>query len=346
MKACGVVTQQHLLDHLVPLCSLFEAPILCLTKEMPPFAEVYYPHTRFFSCENEEAYDAALKEYDLLIYVHFHRMFPYGFQFTDYLCNQKKRSLFSFHGQPDKFSSIYWMERVLEEDLVLLYGKKLYEVLQKKRIVSRLKPIISGNYRLAYYLKHRDFFQKKVSPFLFEDRTKTTLLFAPTWSKESLSSQFTAYFSPIEKTLSFLLEIPDNLQLLIKLHPLFLINNVDFLIDLEKKIENKPNIKLLPQIPLIYPLLEHVHIYVGDYSSIGYDFLYFNRPMFFLPKKMKTDLHSCGRVLKEEEWPYCYDIFQNKQLSLSKRRKQLYDEVFGPEKSLACLKTEIEKRYD
>lgn len=348
MKACGVITEQHLLDHLVPLCSLFNAPILCFKREIAHIAQMFYPELNFHTLEKEEQCDSFLQAYDFLIYVHFHRTFPFGFQFVDYLCCQQKRSLFSLHGQPDKFASAYWIERILEEDLVLIYGDKLFDLLKEKDIKHRLKqPIVSGNYRLAYYQKHRLFFQKKITPFLFEDRSKTTILFAPTWSQDHRASQLSPYFSPLQKTCHFLLEnIPDNFQLIIKMHPLFLLNNFDYVSELEKKIKNTNNIKLLYNMPLIYPLLEHINIFVGDYSSIGYDFLYFNRPMFFLSNKMRTDLHSCGRVLEEEEWPNCYKIFQEEQAFLSEKRKKTYDYVFGPEKSLTELTKEIEKAYD
>lgn len=342
MKVCGIATEQHFLDHLVPLCSLFQAPILCLNLETAQFGELFYPETACIFQEQEH-WDTFLNDYDFIIYVHFHRTFPYGFHFVDYQCNQKKRSLFSLHGQPDKFHSIYWMERILEEDLVLAYGNKLLDIFKQKGIDQKLNPIISGNYRLAYYKKNRIFFQKKIHHFLFE-KTKTTILFAPTWSQQQKFSQFSDFYSPLEKTCRFLLEnIPNDVQLYIKLHPLFIADHLEHFLEMEKKIKEHPNVKLIHNLPLIYPLLEHIDILVGDYSSIGYDFLYFDRPLFFL-SEMHTDLHACGRVLSEDEWPNCYKIFQEDHSFLSEKRKKTYDYVFGEEKSLTQLKKEIEER--
>src|SRR5438105_1920604 len=44
---------------------------------------------------------------------------------------------------------------------------------------------------------------------------------------------------------------------------------------------SKHNLLFITDFPLIYPLLAKTDIYLGDVSSIGYDFLFFQKPMFF-----------------------------------------------------------------
>ena len=95
-----------------------------------------------------------------------------------------------------------------------------------------------------------------------------------------------------------------------------------------------PHVYFLKDFPLIYPLLKQIDLYLGDYSSIGYDFLYFDRPLFFLETPEKTALQEYGeRVRKEDLTNLIERTFE---------RQKIYSHVFGERKSLNALKEDIE----
>ena len=86
-------------------------------------------------------------------------------------------------------------------------------------------------------------------------------------------------------------------------------------------------------------------------SSIGYDFLSFKRPMFFLNEQKRpiTDnlyLYRCGKEVKPEEYPHLYEIIQeNKNLSYKKEQDAVYTYTFGEDLPLASLKNKLSSLY-
>src|SRR5690606_38510599 len=95
--------------------------------------------------------------------------------------------------------------------------------------------------------------------------------------------------------------------------------------------------------PLIYPLLKQVDFYLGDYSSIGYDFLYFDRPLFFLGALKQTPLQACGLTIKNSP---IYETIKNaSDTPYREKRKALYQHVYGDRKPLSELKQAIEYAY-
>lgn len=110
-------------------------------------------------------------------------------------------------------------------------------------------------------------------------------LYAPTWNNPQLSLD----------------DVPEGAH--VKLHPL-------------TPHEEFP----LSSYPPIYPLLSRVEKLIGDYSSIGYDFLYFDRPLEFIHTAEKTPLHAA---------------------TTSQQRQELYTYAFGDAKPLDELKEEI-----
>lgn len=90
----------------------------------------------------------------------------------------------------------------------------------------------------------------------------------------------------------------------------------------------------LKAFPSIYPLLEYTDVFVGDMSSIGYDFLTFNKPMFFLNpcENKEAFLFQCGVEIKPNQYHDLYDIMK-KELSkkdfFSPIRKKVYSYSFS-----------------
>ena len=91
-------------------------------------------------------------------------------------------------------------------------------------------------------------------------------------------------------------------------------------------------------------------------SSIGYDFLPFNKPMFFLNKQRRdprTDrglyLFRCGIDIKPDAYPLIYKFIeanlQEDQERFGAIRKEVYDYTFGEEKNFSDIKSEITEKY-
>jgi hypothetical protein len=88
-------------------------------------------------------------------------------------------------------------------------------------------------------------------------------------------------------------------------------------------------------------------------SSIGYDFLTFDRPLFFLNQNTRDALHDPGLYLfrtgieiKREEYAKIYAIidhfFQFELRPFSQIRKDVYAYAFGHRKLLEEIKEKIE----
>jgi teichoic acid glycerol-phosphate primase len=322
---------QSYVDHLVPLCQIMGIPLLVTDPWMKAFVEVYYPPMDILLVDAKDyILDPFLKEYDPLFYVDFFRKASGCFQFQDYFSKRKVRSVMGLHGNPDKYWDTYWLERLNDEDIILAYGPQLLELLVQKGVKKR--PIISGNYRLEFYKAHAPFFDATL-PFRKE---KTTLLYAPTWSAYGILTEHREYFSPFFTFYRELFDaLSDRFQLIVKLHP-HLAQSMPVMV--KKVMHEYPHIYFLQDYPLIYPLLNQIDLYLGDYSSVGYDFLHFDRPLFFVEPIRRTALHGCGQILRKEELS-CLGWMEDTK---GTERKMLYNEVFGEVKPLAQLKQEIE----
>ena len=314
-------------DHVVPLCQIMGFPLLVTEPWVKQLVERFYPPMKVILAEPEDFdIDPFLKEYDLFVYVDFFRRASGCFQFQEYLSRRRVRSVMSLHGNPDKYWEMYWLEKLGDEDIILAYGPQLMELLQKKRIPKQ--PVVSGNYRLEFYHEHASFFDSKL-PF---QKEKKTILYAPTWiapGRKVASSEYSTFFEVYKRVFETL---SAGYQLIVKLHP-FMVKMMPG--EIERVIEDYPHIEFLNDFPLIYPLLKQVDLYLGDYSSIGYDFLYYDRPLFFLETDMPTALQKCGLKLRLEDLP----VLEEKQ---NMEREKLYHHVFGERKPLEQLKRDIE----
>lgn len=332
MKGIGILPGRNLsyVDHLVPLCHILNFPILVTDNFIKELIEIYYPPLPIIFADPEDYnLDPYLQDYDIFLYVDFFRKGNGSFRFRKYTTTKKARSVMSLHGNPDKFWQIYWLENLCDEDIVLVYGEQLRKLMQEKKIGK--SPIICGNYRLEFYKAHRQFFDQKV-PFCKE---KSTILYAPTWSVPGRLTEHSIHFSTFLDDYYQVFDLlSEQYQLLVKIHP-HMVKRMPYTI-LEIK-EQFPHIDFLEDFPLIYPLLQRTDYYLGDYSSIGYDFLYYDRPLFFLETNEETALQSYGVRIKKEQLQHLQQLSQ-KQFA----RKEYYKMIFE-DKKLDNLKKEIEE---
>ncbi|MFA6502260.1 MAG: CDP-glycerol glycerophosphotransferase family protein, partial [Parachlamydiales bacterium] len=174
------------------------------------------------------------------------------------------------------------------------------------------------------------------------DRGNKTILYAPTWKDNENSTSFFHFFEKIIK------QLPQKYNLIIKIHPNLEAKNAPEFHRIYNEI-SAPNILLLHQSPLIYPLLNNCDIYLGDFSSIGYDFLCFKRPMFFLDHLNRENLDNpslylfrCGHNIPKEHWDGIFNFIEE-HLENSSRdvQSKIYEYAFGKEPSAGKIKKKI-----
>lgn len=323
----GIITSSSHVDHIVALAHLTKLPVLVFDREIEALIEHYYPPIELKCYETSNGcIDKPLAGYDFFLHSEPARFATGNFLFQYYYCTHSHaRSIFTHHGNSDKSFHSYWFEKLIDEDILLVYGDHMRDHFEA---IGFDKPMQTcGNYRLAYYKAHHSFFQKKVAPYLFEENKRRTILYAPTWSASNMETCWRFDYSVVHKTHHWLLdEIPDNYQVLVKLHPNYLKRMSDEAQEMIETYQHHPQIRFIHNLPLIYPLLEHVDLFVGDFSSVGFDFLYFDRPMFFFSDNRERDLFKCGVVLRENQF---WKKVEDDQTHLSETRRKMYDYAYG-----------------
>ncbi|MEK7340055.1 MAG: hypothetical protein AABZ92_05005 [Verrucomicrobiota bacterium] len=118
------------------------------------------------------------------------------------------------------------------------------------------------------------------------------------------------------------------------------LQNLFLVEELEEKCKTLPDVYFISDPIPIYPLLNHCDLYIGDRSSIGYDFLHVNRPMFFLNQNdlkepLSTYLFRCGLAISPQNYSHIYSLIDQTQQELTPIREKVYQYAFA---SCSCLK--------
>jgi len=276
-KAAGLIFDSsiHYLDHLAPFCALLKWPLIITEPQIQELAERFYP-----GLEIIESSVMNIRQ-TLQSFSHLVTCAPRPL-ITASLGPISCRTIWLPHGNSDKGRISPYFEALREEELALIYGQKMADFLKEKEAQP---PVIRiGQYRYRYYQKWRSFYDAlPIVPF---SKKQPTILYAPTWEDSENNCSFWNAFPQIAK------QLPDSLNLLVKLHPNTAAEHAPRIERLIGKHESG-HLQFLLDFPPILPLLNRIDYYLGDRSSIGYDFLRFNRPLFFL------DPHDCkeGREL-------------------------------------------------
>jgi len=355
-KSAGLLygPEKHHLDHLAPLCSLFRIPLIVTEEELFDLCKHYYPSTQAAFLNYLTLPEKIVKEYDTLFTCLPRDLIDEVLFFAQQMFRKKIHTIWCPHGNSDKGHASFLMEGLQKEQSVLVYGKKMIDFLIRKHVYENLRScIIVGNFRYYFYLQHRDFYlaliQKEVKRRL--QSTNKTILYAPTWQDREQSSSF------FDVTPSLIELLPDSYNLIIKPHPNLLFKSADYLQKLIDKYEARQNILFLTDFPPIYPLLDFVDIYLGDMSSIGYDFLTFNKPMFFLNQNARNSkedpglyLYRCGIEIQKEEYKQIFSLIEKNlphdQERFSKVRQEVYVYTFGKERKWATIEQELHHTID
>lgn len=339
---CGLLGNPNnfFIDHLAPLCAFFEFPIVT------PFAENVFKYSRYYpDCKilvKNCSVRFLLENYTHVLYSSNPKP-----SFKDIIESEREKNpqepiwqrplklIHHFHGCSDKGYHSNWISpnsHIKDLDLLLIYGKRFEKLLKDKKLYHLPKNIgYVGNYRYEYYLKHQNYLDNLVESEVFSqfDKKQQTLLYAPTWQDHENSSSF------LEMQSIIIDQLPCDLNLIIKLHPNLLDQEPLVVRNLLEKSAKLSNVVILTRYPLIYPLIKKCDFYLSDHSSVSYDVLTFNKPMFFLniTTRPLTDkgayIFKCGRVIEKKDFKEIYSIIRNEKSNYLSYQKKLYLEAFG-----------------
>jgi len=348
-KACGVClapgdSVNHL-DHLAPIAYFMDIPMVIDETFLIDTMKTYYPQVEAIYVEHH----ARLLEYLAQNYEYiFCSCANYRADLSplfDVIFRKKMEFWYCNHGHSDKS-----LGQFKHQNLIFTYGPFQEKRLREEGHLEGIEGSVrTGNYRLSYYHKFQSFYDKIVDKEIFTTFAKkqTTLLYAPTWRDLERS---TSFFDVGTKLIE---QLPQHYNLIIKLHPWLIHYSPGQVHYLEEKYKDHPNIKILSLYPLMLPLLKRTDIYLGDFSSVSYDFLYCNRPMFFFEgseristRTMSNHVHQCGVVIPNKAYDTLFSFIE-KHLKEKEEKKalrnQLYTRAFGEERSFTQIKEEVEE---
>lgn len=347
-------SQIHYIDHLAVICILMDIPLLSIDPLDYELSMRYYPGLKSTVVDYQEmSPEHLIANYDILFMSDlwdkhtFHEKFaPLELKYNKIL-----RHVHCPHGFSDKG---FYLKKVANEDIALIYGQNMIDQLKHHNVLHHLNNyVLTGNYRYTYFKQNRQFYDEIMEKEVLNKfkKKQRVILYAPTWLDVEESTTFFDAYTYI------LGNLPDEYNLIVKLHPRLEIDDATNYYRIVSQFENKPNVLFLKDFPLVYPLLAYSDIYLGDMSSVGYDFLPFDKPMFFL-NKQKLDprsdrrlyLFRCGIDIKPDAYPLIYKFIETHldedKERFSHVRKEVYDYTFGKEKSFTDLKTEITAAYN
>ena len=342
MKKPGVAVSQwsNHLDHLVPICRVLDIPVIVMTPELVDVAARFYPQVKV-RLESKAESDA-LTDYEVV----FHATRIPRSMLREAGLPPSIRFVHCPHGWSDK---AWWIKWMALEDVSLIYGPAQLRMLEEHGTARYLnRSVRSGNFRYEFYRSHQDELDDLIERELGDklDPALDTILYAPTWNDINASSSFFAACEPlIEK-------LPARYQLIIKIHPL-----MDFLSqakvdELIRGCATRGRVVCLRQFPQIFPLLSRAAIYIGDRSSVGYDYLAFRRPMFFFrPTGQRAGapepIDRCGTTIAEDSLQNVYDIIERAVTSDQQKfvaaQEALWNDCFDPPVSESTLSARIEE---
>jgi teichoic acid glycerol-phosphate primase len=333
----------HLLDHIAPLCELLNMPLYISEEQDYVLAKQYYPQIQIIFKENKELNIEFLNQFDIL--------FQCKFWEANYInaineLGSKKTSLvFCPHGNSDKgHIKNSLIKYFAMQDTVLCYGEHMVNLFKTHNILKHVKrKFITGNYRLNFYLKYKTFYDKLRNEIFNKlNPNNKTILYAPTWYDIEESTSF------FDITTSLIDKLPPNFNLLIKPHPLLEIKKPGQFYQLYES--NKENLLFVEDFLPIFPLLEKADAYLGDFSSIGYDFLFFQKPMFFVDVKNRDIshpsrfLHRCGISLdaKQDLFYQMNQYLNNWPEELKAKQKEIFEYAFDKKVNENEIRSAIE----
>lgn len=341
----------HHIDHLAPICAMMGAPMLVCDGPGQLDAVRHYPGLKAVAI-HQATMAAAVEQIVKSIDQYRPEVIYYSHLFDRATLSEIfgrgkdcPRVVHCPHGFSEKRQT--YAQGVALQDVALLYGRFALDQLAALGVDMLLHHyLFTGNYRHTYYLQHKAFFDQALARYGIDNGARQkTLLYAPTWSDAIGSSSFFAAFAGLISGL------PAGYRLVVKMHPHleYESTEVDRLLATAK---GNPNIIIVRNCPLTFPLLDRADAYIGDMSALAYDFLLFNRPMFFLNQTAGTDsdasgsqLFRCGTPIGPGQYQDIYRIVdvdpQSDVRNFGLIREEVYRQTHAPERTFADLRREL-----
>ena len=321
-----------------------DVPVVTDEEYLAQVIKKYYPQVKpLYIPQHAQILEFLVHEYDVLFVSSANYRKDLS-PLLEVIFRKKMQFWYCPHGNSDKP-----MKQFGQQNLSLIYGNQMEDRLKNQEILPKLDAYVkTSNYRFPFYWKYQDFYDKLAQEEVFSGfkKKQTTILYAPTWQDlESSSSLFDVGLPLVE-------QLPDSYNLIVKLHPWLEHHQPGYVNLIREKYQDRPNVVVLSLFPLVLPLLKRTDIYLGDFSSIGYDFLYFNRPMFFFDAEKRTDkereasnfLHSCGIQIPESAYNNIYSFIKqnlDQQEEIKEKRSKLYRYTFGEDRDFDEIRKEL-----
>lgn len=343
MRGAALIGEEQLqhADHLLPLCHLLNLPCYMLSADDNELCQTIYPGVdlklidyRFFTPE------LLIEQHELLLFSEFWKQnsFYEAFKEIEKSCGKHLKKVYCPHGFSDKS---FYLRHCKDEEYSLLYGQNMVDMLKEIDSLPQNYAVV-GNYRERYYNNFKRQLDHTIDTLLEGKlpHDAPIALYAPTWDDAEGGSTL------MEHSRSIIKGMPDGWSLIIKPHP-----RSETLVDeqdsqayfnyqrLLGEFESHRNLLFLERCPLIYPLLNRCSVYIGDTSSVGFDFLYFNRPLYLIDLLGKqrqigrSTLFDCGETFKADEvgnlWQSIEKQHAGGQDAYEAKRQKMYDYTFG-----------------
>lgn len=332
------------LDHLAVVCLLMQIPLIVTEKTLAELAKRYYPTLQLIYEDYETVGRKLVNEFEIVFSCLPKVLIEKIVGIAEEFLQKRIHSIWCPHGQSDKGEGSPIISEMSAEEIALVYGERMWQWAKDREPFKHLKAlIVTGNYRATFYNREKAFYSQMLSQLIKRNTGIKTILYAPTWEESDSRSSFFSATAHLVK------HLPEDYQLIIKPHPyLFESPQTEALIE---EYQDHPRVQFLKEFPPIYPLLDACDIYIGDHSSVGYDWLTFNKPMFFLKgSRTKPYLSRCGVVVSDDQVTEIYRLMQF-HLSHDKEdfgaiRQEVYRATFGEEKGWDALRLEIIRSYN
>lgn len=351
MRAAALIygPHSHHLDHLGPLSQALGIPLYLTDEEILAQALAFYPSIEARLCSPIEVSVSLLQDNEALFSCLSKPLIDELFFFAEHSLRKKIIPVWCPHGNSDKGHKSGFMRYLREERAALVYGPKMLEFIKEAGALETLRAyVMTGNYRLEDYRANQVFYDRLAESHIHRKLPVTgrTFLFAPTWKDSEGFSSFEEACETLIKTL------PPMTNLIVKLHPNTFLQEEWKIEKLRDKYGGNPHILFLDRYPHMYSLLSLCNLYIGDMSSIGYDFLTFDRPMVFLnqqgldkAKDPSAFLFRCGIVLSPKDYPRLYTLIKDElpydHQIFSSVRQEVYAQTFGETKTVDTLRSEV-----
>ncbi|MCP5492266.1 MAG: CDP-glycerol glycerophosphotransferase family protein [Chlamydiales bacterium] len=328
------------IDHIAPMAYILGIPLIVCDEKTKSICETCYPQVKidyvdqsFFTFEN------IWKNYDVII----HSYKPWANHmrvFIDTTYRKQILLVYCPHGNSDKTFTYTHADSLAHHDHQFIYGDQMRAHIKKYSCYKEAHTLqVTGNYRKKFYEKFKEHFDALAQKTIFSqfEKKQTTLLYAPTWQDPNANTSFMQQFKGI------LQACPKNLNLLIKLHPNLEQHQPAETHYLLQNSDRYPNIVANYDFTPTLPLISGCDAYLGDYSSVGYDFLATCKPMFFLTNdNYPSPIHKCGLKIPKKDEPNPFSFIQEHlNADFSKEQQDLYKHAFDDSISFDTIRKEF-----